>query len=308
MIRKVLSIILVINIIAVMLLAGCSGGKRTTASAAKWSVVVDTDIKHSSNIEGFFNESYGLTVGFGGEIHYTYDGGETWPDSVNSSMCRYCLDIVDENLAWTGGNGNNVRVTKDGGRTWSEVSDAKLNSIHLDIDFVDENTGWVATNKKCAVTIDGGSTWTEMNLPEDLKSIATISLRTSEDGYILSTNGMLFITSDGGSTWSSKDIELEKYGVIDEKGKPGLYKSNVALADINFSDEDNGIIVFSGIVPGEGTKTYCLTTNDGGESWVSEELKPKEGFIANKIYISDDGNYLTLGSNDSKLIVLKREE
>ena len=78
MIRKVLSIILVINIIAVMLLAGCSGGKRTTASVAKWSVVVDTDIKHSSNIEGFFNESYGLTVDAVG-IHYTYDG-ETWPD------------------------------------------------------------------------------------------------------------------------------------------------------------------------------------------------------------------------------------
>ena len=81
----------------------------------------------------------------------------------------------------------------------------------------------------------------------------------------------------------------------------------MALADICFTDNDNGIIVFSGIVPGEGTKAFCLTTNDGGESWTSEELEPKEDFTVNKVYISSDGMYLTLGSNDSKLIVMKRE-
>ena len=103
-------------------------------------------------------------------------------------------------------------------------------------------------------------------------------------------------------------MNIESYGVIDEKGKPGFYKKSVSLADICFTDEDNGIMIFSGIVPGEGTKAFCLTTNDGGESWTSEELKPKEGFIVNKVYISGDGLFLTLGSNDGQLLVMKRED
>lgn len=306
--RKILSILLVCIMIVAILLTGCSGGKNTSASAAEWTIVLDSNIAHSSNIEGFLNENCGLTVGFGGEIHYSNDQGQSWPRSENSSMCRYCLDIVDEDLAWSGGNGNNVRVTKDGGKTWSEVTDINLNSIHLGIDFLDDKVGWIASRKKCASTNDGGATWTELTLPEDRGNIVAICLRTPEDGYFMTTKGILYITADGGLTWTSKDMNFESYGVIDEKGNAGLYTSNVSLADIYFSDEDNGVIIFSGIVSGEGTKTFCLTTNDGGESWTSEEFKPKDGFIANRVYFSNDGTYLTLGSNDKKLLVMKRED
>ncbi len=79
------------------------------------------------------------------------------------------------------------------------------------------------------------------------------------------------------------------------------------MADICFTDEDKGVVIFSSIVPGEGTKAFCLTTNDGGENWTSEKLEPKEGFIVNRVYISSDGLYLTLGSNDGQLLVMKRE-
>ena len=306
--RKIFSILLISTMITASLLTGCSGSKSTSAAAAKWAIVVDSSITHPSNIEGFLNENYGLTVGFGGEIHYSNDQAKTWPEAENSSMCRYCLDIVDENLAWSGGNGYNVRVTKDGGKTWSEVSDINLSSMHLGIDFVDDKVGWIASTKKCAKTEDGAITWTELELPEDVKGIAAICLRTPEDGYLLANNGLFYTTADGGSTWKNKDLNIESYGVIDEKGKPGFYKKSVSLADICFTDEDNGIMIFSGIVPGEGTKAFCLTTNDGGESWTSEELKPKEGFIVNKVYISGDGLYLTLGSNDGQLLVMKRED
>ncbi|NLK99240.1 MAG: hypothetical protein GX271_01105 [Clostridiales bacterium] len=211
-----------------------------------------------------------------------------------------------ENLAWSGGN-NNVRVTKDGGKTWSEVTDINLGGMHLAIDFIDDKVGWIAYNKKCAKTNDGGSTWTELDLPEDIKSIAAICLRTQEDGYLLTNNGLFYTTADGGSTWSSRDLDFESYGVIDEKGNPGLYKKSTSMADICFTDEDKGVVIFSSIVPGEGTKAFCLTTNDGGENWTSEKLEPKEGFIVNRVYISSDGLYLTLGSNDGQLLVMKRE-
>lgn len=305
--RKILSILLLSIMITAILLTGCSGGKNTVASAAEWAIVLDSNIEHVSNIEGFLNENCGLTVGFSGEIHYSNDQGQTWPEGENSSMCRFCLDIIDENLAWSGGNGNQVRVTKDGGKTWGEVTDINLDGMHLGIDFLDDKVGWITSRKKCASTNDGGLTWTELALPEERSNIAAIRLRTPEDGYFMDTKGILYITTDGGLTWTSKDMNFESYGVIDEKGNPGIYKSNLALAAICFTDENNGIVIFTGIVPGEGTKTFYLTTDDGGDSWISEEFKPKEDFDANRVYFSGDGLYLTLGSNDGQLLVMKHE-
>ena len=339
--RKYLCTILSITLSTVLLLAGCSSNQKDQPTTAEvesnpvtqstpiategvatpspeispvestptpepsWTVVLDNKISHPTNIAGFLNETYGLTVGYNGEIHYTNDGGKTWPRSENSSLCRFCLDIVDENLAWSGGNGNNVRMTKDGGKTWSAVSDIKLKGGHSNIDFVDDTNGWITSLSNGAVTKDGGATWTELNLPEDVKGIAAICLRTPEDGYLLSHNGMFFITADGGKTWNKQDLGFEKYKIVDQKNKSGLYKNNFALADISFSDESNGIIVFVGPEPGNGMKTWCLTTADGGATWTSELLTPVEGFSPARVFITGDCNYITLGTNDNRVIVLK---
>ncbi|NLK99241.1 MAG: hypothetical protein GX271_01110 [Clostridiales bacterium] len=94
MMKKLINILLVSIIITLMLLTGCSKNKETSAPAAKWDTVVDSSIVHSSIIEGFHNENFGLTVGFDGEIYYTNDQGKTWAEAENSSKCLYCLDIV----------------------------------------------------------------------------------------------------------------------------------------------------------------------------------------------------------------------
>lgn len=282
--------------------------EETACLESNWTTIIDTEYTHKSNMEGFFNENYGITVGYGGEIHYTNDGGQTWPQGTNSSACRFCIDIIDENLTWSGGNGAHVRVTKDGGKSWEAVTDANLGSIHSNIDFIDNTTGWISTFTKCAVTEDGGTTWTELTLPEDVKSIAAICLRTPDDGYLLSHNGLFFTTSDGGATWSKQDLKIEDYKVINSKSKPGLFKNNSAVADISFTDKDNGIIIFTGIVPGEGYKVWAITTFDGGTTWEAEQITTAEGFKPTKVFLSGDGRYLTLCSVDKRIIVMKRME
>lgn len=277
----------------------------TPIPESSWTVVIDTEIPHQTNIAGFLNENYGISVEPYGKIHCSNDGGQTWAESENSSMCRFSLDIVDEDLAWSGGAGNHVRVSSDGGKTWSEVSDINMGGGHSNIDFVDDTTGWITTLQKCAVTKDGGVTWTELELPEDADSIAAICLRTADNGYLLTHRGLLFTTADGGTTWSSNDLGLEAYEICNIKNKPELDKNNVALADISFSDENNGIIVFTGISPGKGRKTWCLTTGDGGASWTAELLVPPEGFTPTKVFISGDCKYITLGANSNQSIVMK---
>ena len=280
----------------------------TLSDISSWNIILNSKIAHPTNVVGFLNESFAITVGYGGEIHYSLDGGNTWPESENSSMCRLSLDIIDENLAWCGGNGNNVRVTKDGGKTWTAVSDINLDNVHSYIDFVDDSTGWVATLKKCSKTIDGGATWSPLTLPEEVKSIAAISLRTSEAGYLLTHDGLLFTTSDGGSTWNKFDLEFAKYEIKDTKSQVGLNKMNLAIADISFYDENNGIVVFIGMVPGEGFHTYCLATSDGGNAWTDEILDQVEDFIPARVFLSDDGKYLTLCSNSQQIVVLASNE
>jgi|LSQX01.3.fsa_nt_gb photosystem II stability/assembly factor-like uncharacterized protein len=277
------------------------------ANNSQWSIVLDTEIPHSTNIEGFLNEEYGITVGFGGEIHYSIDSGKTWPQGENSSLCRICLDIVDENLAWCGGMGNAVRVTKDGGKTWTEVSDVDLGGGHSNIDFIDDKTGWIASLTKCAATNDGGATWTELILPEEVKGIASICLSSPQDAYLLTLNGFFFTSSDGGATWSKQDLDLDKYQIYDSRQKLGLNKTNIAVADISFTDKGNGTIILTGIEPGKGYKVWCLTTTDCGANWTAELLDPIEGFSPVKVFLSGEGKYLTLGSMSKRLVVLKRE-
>jgi photosystem II stability/assembly factor-like uncharacterized protein len=288
---------------------GSSASEDTALQESSWTVVRDLQIDHPTNMTGFLNEQFGITGGPSGEIHYTNDGGQTWPQGENSSMCRFGLDIVDENLIWSGGNGNHVRVSKDGGKTWQAVTDIAMEAVHSNIDFVDDKIGWIATGKRLASTNDGGTTWTDMTLPEGAKSIAAICLRTPDEGYLLTLEGLLFKTTDGGSTWSSQDLEIKKYDIVNSMKKPILDKSNIALADISFADENNGIIVFTGLSSNTpGFKTWCLKTNDGGVNWTAEQLVLPDSFSAARVFCSGDCKYITLGSHSQRVLLLKSKE
>jgi hypothetical protein len=111
-------------------LAGCappitSPAATTTqaqAEASPWEVIHQTRIRHPTTVVGFLDETFGITGGANGVVHYTTDGGKTWPRAKNSSACRYGLEIVDEQVAWHCGNLGQVHVSTDGGRTWQAVT------------------------------------------------------------------------------------------------------------------------------------------------------------------------------------------
>lgn len=120
--KRYICTIMTVIFTAILILGGCSSHKASAPtvaaeatptllpevsaapSASNWTVVVENKIGHRNYIGGFLDDTFGITVGYSGEIHYTNDGGQTWPKAQNSSACRYSLDIVDENLAWCGGN------------------------------------------------------------------------------------------------------------------------------------------------------------------------------------------------------------
>lgn len=270
-----------------------------------WTPVVDTKLTHDTYIEGFLNERFGVTVGYSGRIFYTENAASEWQKAENSSMCRFCLDIVNESLIWCGGNGGHVRVSKDGGKTWDKVSDVSLGTAHTNIDFLDDTTGWIANAERLSMTTDGGQTWNPLTLPEAMAPIATIALQSPTKGYLLTIEGQLFVTADAGESWELSDIALSSYGITDTAKQPKLTKQDVAIADMSFTDENNGLIVFSGIKTGEGRKVFCTRTSDGGKNWLGEELPLLKEFSPTKVFLTSDGKYLTLGSKDKKLVVYR---
>lgn len=275
---------------------------------SSWEMVRDMQITHPTNVVTFITDDYGITGGMSGEFHYTVDGGQSWPEGENISACRYSLDALDENLTWSGGAGGHVRVTRDGGKTWEAVRDVNIGGTHTHISFIDDNTGWISVNKKFAITCDGGQTWTETDMPEGISSIAGIFLRTANEGYILSHDGQLCMTRDGGQTWTKQDLGLDRFKITDIKGKAGHLNVNVLPnADVSFADENNGIIVFIGMVPGESFKTFVLTTSDGGKTWADEALVFEDGYTPSSLTLSRDGKYLTLCDNDKRVMVMKQK-
>ena len=92
-------IVLCASILAVLLFAGCG-------SMSEWSVIrqMPTPDGGASFFVGFYDQECGISVGEHGLISATSDGGTSWIKGKNSSLCRFCLDIVDERTAWCGGN------------------------------------------------------------------------------------------------------------------------------------------------------------------------------------------------------------
>lgn len=261
----------------------------TATQAADWKVVLRTErvVAESPLVAGFVDEQHGIVAGVNGEIHYTLDGGASWPDAQNISACRFGLDIVDGQLAWTVGNNGQVRVSKDGGQTWQAVADVPGRSNLAA--FVDDTTGWVASVSKLSATNDGGLAWTELVLPEGMGKIAAIDLLPGGRGYLVGSKGALYATADGGETWTGIPLGLEKDIFTGD---------SLPLAAVRFIDPENGVVIVS--LEYSGGALIALRTADGGETWAEESLPVKLGAL----FLTHDGELLTVLDGDGRVTLL----
>jgi photosystem II stability/assembly factor-like uncharacterized protein len=163
---------------------------------------------------------------------------------------------------------------------------------------MDDKTGWIATPLQLGVTKDGGITWKELTLPEGIKDIAAIALRTVTDGYLLDTEGTLFITQDAGETWSSRSLGLYEGEELD----PNSY---TPMAAMRFLDTDWGLVALSLTEKGK-LKALVMRTVDGGLTWKRESVPVKYGTL----YLAHDGSTLTVVDfvNAKQFTVLRRQE
>jgi photosystem II stability/assembly factor-like uncharacterized protein len=265
----------------------------TPTALPVWQVVAESTISHKATVVGFNDASFGITAGYAGELHYSRDGGASWPRAVNNSYCRFGLEIVDDQVAWHCGNAGHVRRTLDGGKTWRPVTGfGPGEPAHCRfLSFVSDTTGWAATRVLLGTTTDGAQTWNERALPEGIGNIAAIAVYAPGQGYLLDASGALFASTDDGVTWAALPaVDL---------GGLSIRESTSPTVALRFFDAQNGLLVVSAIKDSAGVMA-AFRTADGGQTWTSEVLPVPFGTP----FLSRDGRTLTIYLAPSKITVI----
>jgi len=127
-------------------------------------------------------------------------------------MKRLLLNVINLTLVLIVGvalNGCTVSNADMGTSSpWLQV-DLETDANPLDIDFVDEQNGFlVGTDRLILETNDGGVTWNERNL--DIPNEGNFRLISvdfqDEEGWIAGQPGLILHTKDGGKNWTRLDL------------------------------------------------------------------------------------------------------
>ncbi len=296
--KKILLKVIILSVFLVLLFSACS-----KSSSSKWDLVLEGEIKHGAAMLGFINKDSGIAIGEFGKIYFTNDGGKTWEKAINKSFDLFGIDIVDKNIAFSSGSRGHVGATENGGKTWTRLTDYGKNfefTYHCRyLSFISRDTGWIASQGKLASTFNGGQSWNEIALPEGIKRIKAIDMWSKSEGCILDNDYTLFFTGDSGKTWQKQNIEID----IAELNKKIFLSPDTA---IRFTDRNTGKIIMQ--VPRlKEAVVVEIFTNDGGKTWLQEEIPVKLVDISN-IYLTRDGKTLTVFNFADGIMVFKKKD
>ncbi|HZW39866.1 MAG TPA: YCF48-related protein [Ignavibacteriaceae bacterium] len=129
----------------------------------------------------------------------------------------------------------------------------------LDIDFVNEDVGWIQLKKSIMITTNGGTSWKNQAYFDSI--VTNMEFVTKEIGYIIIGSSNLLKTTNSGSSWIKLNL--------------GNYLYNKLM----FLDENNGFVVGSSI----------LKTINGGVSW-TEIFNNTQGYEFWNLWCTDENN------------------
>ena len=184
--------------------------------------------------------STGASVGRGGRIAKSVDGGKTWTIDENPPFENYLLDITfpSPDTGYACGVVGKVVKTVDGGNTWQQ-QDPQLNNDLLKVYFRNPSYGFAIGRQGAIIrTTDGGRRWTQISSGIAFP-LVDIHFFSDSVGYVGSSAGQLAKTTNGGLTWKivtsdeEKLLDVGKYYFKDPNtvfamGGYGLFRRDLA--------------------------------------------------------------------------------
>jgi len=144
------------------------------------------------------DKNIGFTVGDGGSIWRTDDGGLHWQKQT-SNVNQRLTDIffINENDGFIVGGWGTLLKTSDGGETWLKLED--VTTVDLGgVCFVDDQHGIIVGRMgKTYYTSDKGDTWIENDTSEDIM-LLDVDFNDASNGIIAADKCAVMITTEGG--------------------------------------------------------------------------------------------------------------
>ena len=175
----------------------------------------------------------------------TTDKGNSWFPILEGSSLKSIYQF-NTNKIFVGYESSGYAYSFDGGTTWAFEDFGKSEANVKQIEFVDENYGWISTDKVVFVTSDGGTSWIETGTEQNWKDLFSINLYKVDKGWLLKEDGQVFTFNS--STTPSSWLKIGDLGGT-------CYGAN---AGITFADSMLGYSI--------GTRKSYKST-DGGTSW-----------------------------------------
>lgn len=190
----------------------------------KWEKVNIPDrYSQQSYLDVFFlpqNRNYGWISGFGSQVSFTTDGGNSWK-TVNVDpdvpMQLESIHFVNTKVGFTSGTPADqnlsgvVYKTTDGGNTWRDISPNTAPSTTLWGNyFYDENNGFVVggdcEDQYFFKTTNGGNSWSIKQYQASGSKLSDIQVNGKTGIGQAISSGYVWKTTDYGENW---EIEFE---------------------------------------------------------------------------------------------------
>ena len=190
----------------------------------------------------FTNENEGYSVGGGGKILKTINGGISWyrPNAITSSNLN-SIDNTENEIVYVAGNNGVLLKSSNGGDVWFPLVSGTASHL-LDIEFINSNIGYcVGSGGTILKTTDGGLTWFPQ-ISGTTENLNCIFIVDANNLYIGGSNGTILKSIDGGIEWTFLNSGL-----------------TYTIQDMHFLNHDIGFACGVG---------FAIKTIDGGTNWI----------------------------------------
>ncbi|HEY1406929.1 MAG TPA: hypothetical protein VF857_09995 [Spirochaetota bacterium] len=259
------------------------------------------------NLAGFSDENNGIAICTPKDLLITRDGGTHW-ELVNPLDVMYfdTFEVFNPEHLWVAGE-IDICSSTDSGTTWSQLP--KYGSITIPgshfISFVSPDEGWLGvcdggSQPTLSHTRDGGKSWVAVQAPKKAEKLLwNMNFVSSDTGFILLFNGEVWQTRNGGISWV-------KAGTIPSQGK-ALPTQNYGRphSAMRFTDPLNGTVIVYFDKP-RGFASF--STSDGGHRWTENPLPREATAFHGAIYLSRNGQFVTIGDLESNALVVCRKK